>query len=40
MDAGKEIANIKNHEGVTFDFALKVFNDVRAIYEYDEFDII
>ncbi len=36
-DADKEKANIKNHEGITFDFASKVFNDVWAIDEFDEF---
>lgn len=35
-DADKEKVNIKNHEGVTFDFASKVFNDVWAIVESDE----
>lgn len=35
-DTGKEKANIKNHEGVTFDFASKVFNDIWAIDEFDE----
>ena len=33
----KEKDNIKNHEGISFDFATKVFNDVWAIDEYDEF---
>lgn len=32
----KEKANVKNHEGITFDFASKVFNDVWAIEEFDE----
>jgi len=36
-DASKEKDNIKIHEGVTFDFASKVFNDVWAIDEFDEF---
>ncbi len=35
-DADKEKADIKNHEGITFDDASKVFNDVWAIDEYDE----
>ena len=35
-DANKEKDNIKNHEGVTFNFASKVFNDVWAIDEFDE----
>lgn len=36
-DTNKEKDNIKNHGGITFDFASKVFNDVWAIDEYDEF---
>lgn len=35
-DADKEKTNIKNHQGITFDFASKVFNDVWAIDELDE----
>jgi uncharacterized DUF497 family protein len=35
-DANKERNNIKNHEGITFDFASKVFNDIWAIDEFDE----
>ncbi len=35
-DANKKKDNIKNHEGITFDFASKVFNDTWAIDEYDE----
>lgn len=35
-NANKEKANIKNHEGITFDFASKVFNDIWAIDELDE----
>jgi len=35
-DINKEKANIKNHEGITFDFASKVFNDVWAIDEFDK----
>lgn len=35
-DTEKEKANIKNHEGITFDFASKVFNDIWAIDEFDE----
>lgn len=36
-DADKEKANIRNHDGITFDLATKVFNDVWAIEEYAEF---
>ena len=36
-DTDKEKANIKNHEDITFDFASRVFNDVWAIDEFDEF---
>ncbi len=35
-DADEEKANIKNHEGISFNFASKVFNDVWAIDEFDE----
>ncbi len=35
-DINKEKDNIKNHEGITFDLASKVFNDVWAIDEFDE----
>jgi len=36
-DTDKEKAHIKNHEDITFDFASRVFNDVWAIDEFDEF---
>lgn len=35
-DADKEKVNIKNHEGISFDFASKVFNDIWAIEEFDK----
>jgi len=35
-DADKEQANIKNHEGISFDFASKIFNDDWAIDEFDD----
>lgn len=35
-DTDKEKENIKKHEGVDFDLASKVFNDVWAIDEFDE----
>lgn len=35
-DADKEKANIKNHDGISFYFASKVFNDIWAIDEFDE----
>ena len=35
-DAHKERVNIKNHEGIAFDFASKVFNDIWAIDEFDK----
>ncbi len=35
-DENKEKANIKNHDGISFDFATKVFNDVWAIDEFDK----
>ncbi len=31
----KNLANIKNHEGVSFEDATKVFNDIWAIDEVD-----
>ncbi len=34
-DDNKAIVNIKNHEGVTFDDAIKVFNDIWAVDDYD-----
>lgn len=35
-DENKEKDNIKNHDGIGFDFATKVFSDVWAIDEFDE----
>ena len=35
-DTDKEKKNIKNHNGITFNLASKVFNDVWAIDEFDE----
>ena len=35
-DADKEKDNIKNHDGITFNFASKVFNDIWAIDEFDK----
>ncbi len=35
-DTDKERENTKKHEGVDFDLASKVFNDVWAIDEFDE----
>ncbi len=35
-DTDKEKANIENHDGISFDFASKVFNDVWAIDEFDK----
>lgn len=35
-DTDKEKANVKNHDGISFDFASKLFNDVWAIDEFDK----
>jgi uncharacterized DUF497 family protein len=35
-DTDKEKANVKNHDGILFDFASKLFNDVWAIDEFDK----
>ncbi len=34
-DENKNLANIKNHDGISFDVATKVFDDIRAIDEDD-----
>lgn len=34
-DEDKNLANIKNHDGISFEDATKVFEDIWAIEEYD-----
>jgi uncharacterized DUF497 family protein len=35
-DENKNLANIKNHDGVSFEQATKVFTDIWAIEDFDE----
>jgi uncharacterized protein len=35
-DENKNLANIKNHEGISFDDASKVFDDVWSIEDFDD----
>ncbi|MCW5962243.1 MAG: BrnT family toxin [Pyrinomonadaceae bacterium] len=35
-DENKNLANIKNHEGVSFQDAVKVFHDIWSIEDFDE----
>jgi uncharacterized DUF497 family protein len=35
-DENKNLANIKNHEGVSFEDATKVFEDIWSIEDFDE----
>lgn len=39
-DEDKNLANIKNHEGVSFNDATKVFDDIWSIEDFDEFHSI
>lgn len=35
-DENKNLANIKNHEGISFDEASKVFNDIWSVEDFDD----
>ena len=35
-DENKKLANIENHEGVSFEDATKVFKDIWSIEDFDE----